>query len=69
MRYHKCKKKGCKAKMSEGSPIYCPDHNELNKSAKLMGSLGGKASAAKLTPAERKKRATKASHARKPLKP
>lgn len=36
---------------------------------KVLASRGGKASAAKLTPAERKKRATKASHARKPLKP
>jgi hypothetical protein len=36
-----------------------------NPHAQALGSLGGKASARKLTAAQRKARATKASHSRK----
>lgn len=42
-----------------------------SEAAAMLGSLGGKASAKKLTPAQRKARATYASHSRKsphPLK-
>ena len=31
MKYHKCKSKVCEYEMSEGSPMYCPEHNEKNK--------------------------------------
>ena len=35
IKYHKCKEKGCKTKMSFGSPIYCPEHNINNKRVPL----------------------------------
>ena len=47
----------------------CGNHNgklmSKNPAAVQLGSLGGKASAKKLTKKQRKERATKASHSRK----
>jgi hypothetical protein len=35
-KYHKCALTGCETTMSEGSPKYCPEHNNLNKSDKVL---------------------------------
>lgn len=36
---NKCLQEGCEWRMSEGSPGYCPKHNEKNPAAVALGSI------------------------------